>query len=68
MGDNLLSIYKTLLAHYGELHWWPARTPYEVMVGAVLTQNTAWSNIEKQSLVSGRSSHPTLWRTLNSPN
>jgi endonuclease-3 related protein len=47
MGDKLLSIYKTLLAHYGELHWWPARTPYEVMVGAVLTQNTAWSNVEK---------------------
>ena len=47
MGDRLLSIYETLLAHYGELHWWPARTPYEVMVGAVLTQNTAWSNVEK---------------------
>ncbi|MDR2650408.1 MAG: endonuclease [Clostridiales bacterium] len=47
MGDKLLSIYETLLAHYGELHWWPARTPYEVMVGAVLTQNTAWSNVEK---------------------
>ena len=47
MGDNLLSIYKTLLAHYGNLHWWPAKTPYEVMVGAVLTQNTAWINVEK---------------------
>jgi endonuclease-3 related protein len=47
MGDRLLSIYETLLTHYGELHWWPARTPYEVMVGAVLTQNTAWSNVEK---------------------
>jgi endonuclease-3 related protein len=47
MGDKLLSIYETLLAHYGELHWWPARTPYEIMVGAVLTQNTAWSNVEK---------------------
>lgn len=47
MSDKLLSIYETLLAHYGELHWWPAETPYEVMVGAVLTQNTAWSNVEK---------------------
>jgi endonuclease-3 related protein len=47
MGDKLLSIYETLLAHYGELHWWPARTSYEVMVGAVLTRNTAWSNAEK---------------------
>jgi endonuclease-3 related protein len=47
MGDKLLSIYETLLAHYGELHWWPAKTPYEVIVGAVLTQNTAWGNVEK---------------------
>jgi endonuclease-3 related protein len=47
MGGKLTSIYETLLAHYGELHWWPAETPYEVMVGAVLTQNTAWSNVEK---------------------
>lgn len=43
----LISIYETLLAHYGELQWWPARTPYEVIVGAVLTQNTTWSNVEK---------------------
>lgn len=47
MEDKLLSLYKTLLARYGELHWWPAKTPYEVMVGAVLTQNTAWRNVEK---------------------
>jgi endonuclease-3 related protein len=47
MGGKLTSIYETLLAHYGELHWWPAETPYEVMVGAVLTQNTAWGNVEK---------------------
>jgi endonuclease-3 related protein len=47
MGDKLLPIYETLLAHYGELNWWPARTPYEVIVGAVLTQNTTWSNVEK---------------------
>lgn len=47
MGVNLLYIYETLLAHHGELNWWPAKTPYEVMVGAVLTQNTAWGNAEK---------------------
>jgi endonuclease-3 related protein len=47
MGGKLLAIYETLRAHYGELHWWPAKTPYEVMVGAVLTQNTAWGNVEK---------------------
>jgi len=44
---NILPIYETLLTHYGDLNWWPAKTPYEVMVGAVLTQNTAWSNVEK---------------------
>jgi endonuclease-3 related protein len=47
MRNKLLSVYKTLLAHYGDSHWWPARTPYEVIVGAVLTQNAAWSNVEK---------------------
>ncbi len=29
------------------MHWWPARTPFEVIVGAILTQNTAWQNVEK---------------------
>lgn len=47
MEDKLISIYEMFFAHYGNLHWWPAKTPYEVMVGAVLTQNTAWSNVEK---------------------
>jgi endonuclease-3 related protein len=48
MADKkLLSIYKKLISKYGDLRWWPARTPYEVIVGAVLTQNTAWTNVEK---------------------
>jgi len=47
MSDALMSLYQTLLAHHGDLRWWPAKTPYEVIVGAVLTQNTAWSNVEK---------------------
>jgi len=47
MDDKLLNIYETLLSHYGDLRWWPAKTPYEVIVGAVLTQNTAWNNVEK---------------------
>ncbi|MCL1845179.1 MAG: endonuclease [Defluviitaleaceae bacterium] len=47
MRTVVFSIYEKLLAHYGNLKWWPAKTPYEVMVGAVLTQNTAWSNVEK---------------------
>ncbi len=36
-----------LIKAYGPQHWWPADSPFEVMVGAVLTQNTAWSNVEK---------------------
>jgi endonuclease-3 related protein len=32
---------------FGPRHWWPAETPFEVIVGAILTQNTAWSNVEK---------------------
>ena len=42
-----LAPYQRLLAHYGPQHWWPGETPFEVMVGAVLTQNTAWTNVEK---------------------
>jgi endonuclease-3 related protein len=47
MADTLLPLYKTLLRRYGNPRWWPAKTPYEVIVGAVLTQNTAWGNVEK---------------------
>lgn len=44
---KLITIYETLMNHYGDLGWWPADTPFEVMVGAILTQNTAWTNVEK---------------------
>ncbi|MGB5427298.1 MAG: endonuclease [Gammaproteobacteria bacterium] len=44
---SLLLIYQQLYGHYGPQHWWPADSPFEVMVGAILTQNTAWSNVEK---------------------
>jgi endonuclease-3 related protein len=44
---DLMQIYHTLLAHYGDLNWWPADTPYKVIVGAILTQNTSWNNVEK---------------------
>lgn len=43
----LLTIYQRLFDHFGPQHWWPGETPFEVMVGAVLTQNTAWTNVEK---------------------
>jgi endonuclease-3 related protein len=44
---RLLTVYQRLFDCYGPQHWWPAETPFEVMVGAVLTQNTAWGNVEK---------------------
>lgn len=44
---SITEIYHCLLAAYGHQSWWPARTPFEVMVGAVLTQSTSWSNVEK---------------------
>jgi len=46
-GHYLLAIYKTLNAHFGDLNWWPGNSPFEVIVGAILTQNTAWGNVEK---------------------
>ena len=44
---SLKQVYERLLKAYGPQHWWPGDTPFEVMVGAVLTQNTAWTNVEK---------------------
>jgi len=44
---ELVSIYKRLHAAFGPQKWWPADTPFEVAVGAILTQNTNWSNVEK---------------------
>ena len=38
------AIFDLLFAHFGPRHWWPAESPFEVMVGAVLTQNTNWHN------------------------
>jgi endonuclease III related protein len=45
--DILMSLYNRLYSAYGPQHWWPAESPFEVMIGAVLTQNTAWANVEK---------------------
>lgn len=42
-----MDIYTHLYNHLGPNHWWPGETPLEIMVGAVLTQNTAWRNVER---------------------
>ena len=44
---SITELYRTLLKTYGKQNWWPAETPFEVCVGAVLTQNTNWNNVEK---------------------
>jgi len=44
---DLPTYYRDLLRHYGPQEWWPGETPFEVMVGAILTQNAAWKNVEK---------------------
>jgi endonuclease-3 related protein len=44
---RLRRLYKLLLQAYGPQHWWPARAPFEVILGAYLTQNTAWKAVER---------------------
>ena len=44
---NPYELYTFLLSHFGPQHWWPAKTPFEVVVGAILTQQVAWKNVEK---------------------
>ena len=49
MGEayNIQNIFDRLLERYGKQHWWPAETRFEVIVGAILTQQVAWANVEK---------------------
>jgi len=44
---RLMRIFSSLYSFYGPQKWWPAETPFEVAIGAILTQNTNWSNVEK---------------------
>lgn len=43
----ILKAYELMLRAYGPQHWWPGDSPWEICVGAVLTQNTNWLNVEK---------------------
>jgi endonuclease III related protein len=45
--DAVIQYYRALYRAWGPQHWWPAETQFEVIVGAYLTQNTAWTNVEK---------------------
>ncbi len=44
---KIRNIYERLFDAFGPQHWWPGDTPFEIAVGAILTQNTNWSNVEK---------------------
>ncbi len=44
---ELLELYRRLREHFGHRHWWPGDTPFEVAVGAILTQAVAWRNVEQ---------------------
>ena len=48
--NKLADIYKELYSHFGAQNWWPGDTRFEVMAGAILTQNAAWTNVEKAIL------------------
>jgi endonuclease III related protein len=45
--NEIRAYYRTLFSAWGRQHWWPAQTRFEVIVGAYLTQNTSWTNVEK---------------------
>lgn len=47
LSHTLRSYYESLYSSFGPQGWWPGRTRFEVIIGAILTQNTAWTNVEK---------------------
>ncbi len=69
LSKTLLSIYHLLFERYGCQHWWPADEPFEVMIGAILTQSAAWVNVEKAiaSLKAARALSPEALRLIGLP-
>jgi endonuclease-3 related protein len=68
---SLARIYEIVYARFGPSGWWPAETPFEVCLGAILTQNTAWTNVERAlsairagGLMSHRALHPLADSTI----
>lgn len=45
--ETVSLVFNRMLEYYGNLNWWPAQTDFEMMMGAILTQNTTWTNVEK---------------------
>ncbi len=46
-GELLQELYRRLYQHFGHQNWWPGDTPFEILIGAILTQNTNWKNVER---------------------
>lgn len=66
MTETLYAVHDAMLARYGDPLWWPARTPFEVMVGAVLTQNTTWRSVEKSIAALGEAAYmPSAFDALD---
>jgi endonuclease-3 related protein len=55
--------YNALFSRWGHQHWWPAQTRLEMMMGAILTQNTAWTNVE-QAISKLRKNRPLTFQSL----
>lgn len=64
--DELMAYYHRLLDHFGPQHWWPGDSPWEIAVGAVLTQNTNWRNVERAiaNLKQANALSPQAFRTM----
>ncbi len=69
IGQRLQGIYHRLIDYYGHQQWWPAESPFEVMVGAILTQSAAWRNVEKaiENLKAAAALSPEALRRLILP-
>ncbi|MFC1951899.1 endonuclease III domain-containing protein [Chloroflexota bacterium] len=69
INQALQNIYRQLMAHYGPQHWWPAQNPFEVILGAILTQSAAWGNAEKAiaNLKAAKALSPKALRHLSLP-
>ena len=66
---DLLRYYEAMSRALGPMHWWPAQTPFEVIVGAILTQSTAWGNVERAiaNLRSARLLTASAMRRVSTP-
>lgn len=69
LGRALADIYRRLFGCFGPQHWWPAEGPFEIIVGAILTQSAAWSNVEKAiaNLKAAEALSPAKLRRLQLP-